>query len=167
MRIPRLLVTAASAALIFGTAAPTFAAETGTVDATVTVATPCINVLTPTLDFGTLPFSSGNVLGSAQQAFRYENCGEAAEHIWAAGTDAVGTSATWTLSGLPPAACNGTLNVYSVDAANYNLTNQAQDIESLAAGDTNFHTAVLYMPCVGSDGAGATMSFRILLTATF
>ena len=152
-------------------ASPILASDNGTVDATVTVATPCISILTPTIDFGTLPFSAQDIDGTGQYSVSYENCGATTERIWAAGTDATGTSATWNLIDYLTTACDQPLNTYRIqvarDSISANLTETAQALELLASSTGSYVGTTLFMPCSGSDGVGQVMSFQILFTATF
>lgn len=167
----RLGLGIALAAAWVGSATPLLAADNGVVDAQVTVATPCITLVTPTIDFGTLPFSAPGIDGTGQGSVTYENCGESVERIWAAGTDATGTSATWNLIDYLTTACQQPLNTYrlalSGGAIATNLTLTAQELELLDAATSNWLNASLFMPCAGSDGVGQVMSFQILFTATF
>lgn len=157
--------------LLAANAAPTFAADNGTVDAQVTVATPCITITQPSLDFGTLPFSSATTTGTSQRNVNYQNCGDADERIWAAGTNAQGGLATWTLDDLGNTPlCDRPVNSYRVWLGGpilVNLSLVPAEIQQLAAAGSTQVPVALYMPCVGSDGVGATMSFQILFTATF
>lgn len=148
-------------------AAPTFAADTGSVEATVTVATPCILVITTAIDFGSTPFANPDPVGISSAGVSYQNCSDSIEHIWVGGTDATGPSATWELDGQAPATCAGTLNAFQLWFANLYVSEEYRELELLGANASNAHSAQLYMPCVGSDGAGQTMSFQLTLSATF
>lgn len=169
--VKRLALGLAIAGLWATSAGPILAADNGTVDAQVTVATPCVTINTPTIDFGTLPFSSETLGGSGQKVINYANCGDAAERIWAAGTNATGTSATWQLSNAIGSTCSVPVNNYRLlitdGAIAAVLSTAAQELELLDAEANNFVTTTLDMPCLGSDGAGQVMSFQILITATF
>jgi hypothetical protein len=168
----------ALAGLWVGSAAPMLAADSGSINAEVDVAAPCIVVDPGTLDFGTLPFSSNDVLPSIGAAgFSYLNCSSGAEIVFARGSDATGGggAVTWTLDGTPsmPAYCpSAGLNTYvlgfSSSGGTHYLTTTQQQIETVPgnAYGTNGDMG-LVMPCVGSDGLGTTMSLQILFTATF
>lgn len=168
------------AGLWAGSALPVLAADSGTVEATVTVATPCLIVTPNQVDFGTLPFSAiAGPLSSGVESVSYTNCSEASQRVYGRGTDATGGSGTeafsWTLTSLP--ACgsvdNPVLNQYALVAADgvnpatpLSLTDQ--QLEVVAGGAQGTVSMLgLYMPCAGSDGVGAIVSFQAIFTATF
>ena len=173
MRSLRTATLGLAAAGLWGlAAAPGLAADNGTVDAQVTVATPCIFIVTPWIDYGTVPFSTASGDSIAYQQVTHENCSEARERIWAAGTDAASVSATWELDNFGGSgACAQPLNTYGLRLLNtellVDLTETAVEIEPLGPTASNWASAALLMPCAGSDGAGQTMSFQIIFTATF
>ena len=114
----RFAVGVALATVWAGSALPALAAESGTVDAQVTVATPCILVDPPSLDFGSVPFRSPtNPILFAQQHIDLTNCGAGQEDLFGRGTDATtGGNPVWTLS--PYGPCSGILNEYSFRSIN-------------------------------------------------
>jgi hypothetical protein len=149
---------------------PAFSADAGTVNATVTVAGPCLTVPTTTIDFKSLRFSSptSNVTGA--ETVGYTSCSAAAQKVFARGTDATGTSATWTLTSYST-PCADAVNKYGVElhVAGQRVTLRAtdQEIETLAPGLPGATTMLeLTMPCQGSTGGGQTMSFQVHFTAT-
>lgn len=171
MKFRRIVLAAACAAVWIVPATTTYATDNGTVDAQVTVAMPCLEITDPTttIDFGTLGFSASTdsvVQGST--TVTYHNCSAMESRVWAQGTDAQGTTATWALDNpLTGTPCAWGVNRYRL-ALGLVLGTTAVEIESALAGDasaTKFY--YLTMPCAGSDGAGETMSFRVTLTATF
>lgn len=168
--IRRLGIGLALVALWAGSATSTLAADNGSVDAQVTVATPCIVVTPSVLDFGTVPFG-----GLAGLALQYTNCGQADENIYGRATDASGPSGTWSLDPLRAScAASPGVNQYRIDV--YGNSNALvrplglvdSSIELLGSGASSVDTLVaIFMPCAGSDGIGESMSFQITFTATF
>ena len=154
-------------------ASPMLAAEDGTVDAQVTVATPCVLVSPGTLDFGTLPFSFAGNPGTAQKAIDVQNCGGSGERLFARGTDASYNGSTiWTI-GLDNTCLDG-VNHYALQAYKsssqiaVDLTTSDQPIDIVGAGSSSVYDAlILIMPCSGSDGAGQVVTFSAIFTATF
>ena len=173
----RIAIASAATLVLGGLATPAFAADNGSVDAQVTVATPCILLTEPvsgTSDFGTLPFSTAGTTTEGQQPISYQNCGTAAQRIWAAGTDATGGDATWYLGAGPGPICDQPLNTYRIALFGLDgspvgaiLETTPVELQSLEPPFVTRLSATLSMPCVGSDGVGETMSFQILFTATF
>jgi hypothetical protein len=166
----------AGVALAGALVTPALGADNGTVDATVTVATPCVLITNPDpafsfIDYGTLAFSSGPTNVTSQRLIAYENCGQSSERIWGTGTDAAGTGANWQLSDdNTKNMCEFPVNTYTLSFAgtiNTWLATTPKELEQLDGGAATSVGTVLSMPCVGSDGVGVAMSFRILLTATF
>ena len=171
----------ALAGLWAGSAAPMLATDNGTVEATVSVATPCIIVTPSQVDFGTLPFSplGGVPTTNGLAAISYTNCSEIPERIYGRGTDATGSGAagpvSWALVQAP--ACGNAaapvLNEYTlatVDGVNpaQPLALADQELEIVAAGSLGaVNQLAIRMPCAGSDGAGSLMSFQAVFTATF
>lgn len=168
--IRRFGIGLALAALWAGSATTTLGADNGSVDATVTVATPCIVVTPSVLDFGTVPFG-----GLASQPLQYMNCGQADENIYGRATDASGASGTWTLDPLRAScAASPGVNHYRLDLyANANALVRPlglvdSSIELLGSGASSVDSSIaIFMPCAGSDGIGDAMSFQITFTATF
>jgi hypothetical protein len=173
----RLAFGATLVAIWAGSAMPIMAADNGAVDAQVTVATPCIVVSPGAVDFGTLPFSLDNApVSMGLTGVSYTNCSASSERIFGRGTNASGNdgggSVTWTLS--QPICPDGGLNIYGlwvrnpVSTSNKGLFLADEEIETVAAGDVGASNQLrLDMPCAGSDGGGAVMSFQAIFTATF
>lgn len=171
MRFRRLVLAAVFAAVWIIPATATYASDNGTVDAQVTVAMPCLEITDPTttIDFGTLHFSpSTDTLVQANTSVTYHNCSGAEARVWAQGTDAQGTTATWGLDNpLSGGPCEWGVNRYRLTLGVV-LGTTAVEIDSALAGDASASKLYyLTMPCAGSDGAGETMSFQLTLTATF
>jgi hypothetical protein len=182
MRLARIGVALAGACLWAMTAGPLAANDNGSVDAQVTVATPCIEITSPasgSLDFGTLPFSHDFTTSSSNRGVSYTNCGSSAERVFGRGTDATGGTgglATWQLVDFN--GCTGGPNRYSIDVLAPNqyggdgtvlwLSTLDQELETVQASTAGtVDNLSLAMPCVGSDGVGGTMTFRVTFTATF
>lgn len=174
--ISGLAVTAASFAL---SALPALSAESGTVNAKVTVASPCLKVsfvggLT-SIDWGTQPFSTpSGSSGGGQGVGTVDNCASSAENFSVKGTDATATDATWTLVDPRPGnVCTAGVNKYMVTAekspiasGNVALSLANQLLVNVGAGQSVDLHPYLYMPCSGSDGAGKAMTFQIVYTAS-
>jgi hypothetical protein len=167
-----LLTLAILGSLIAPTTAA--AADSGTVSAQVTVAAPCITV-GPNLDFGTARFTQGST-PIPTRSTSYSNCSEWAQRIYARGTDAVSatSAATWQLSPFINCDPNGLrLNEFILTlrtaSGSTTLSDSSDTLfdEAAPAGATRALGTELIMPCSGSDGAGETMTFSIILTATF
>ena len=173
MRSRSILAAAVATTLWAAATAPVFATDNGTVDAQVTVATPCITVSPQSLDFGTLPFSTA--AGTSTQAMPVEisNCGAGPEQLYGRGTDAsLGGATVWSLVSdqTPCAAGVNTFNLIFLSSTPPNTYASTTDqlLETVGSGGVANNGAVsIAMPCVGSDGAAQTLSFQILFTATF
>jgi hypothetical protein len=157
-------------------AGPVLAADTVTVDAQVSIVAPCITVSTTSIDFGQLSFST-QFPATSTRDISYANCSGAEELVFARGTDATeadGGPATWLLTdpqnGCPDDGPNSyILDLLSSDgrSAQRLLTTDRQ-VDTVATGSSGLLDEVkLWAPCEGSDGAGETMSFQIIFTATF
>lgn len=166
------LTAAALVALLLPPAAA--ADSSGTVSAQVTVATPCVTVGN-NLDYGTLPFSTSDPFVSVTKSSStsYTNCSVTSEKIYVRGTTATSTTsnAVWDkLTGTN--TCNTMPNVYSHSVGDdqggkfLTLTDQLLN-PAVAAGATKTLNTNLEMPCSGSSGAGETMTFSIIVTASF
>jgi hypothetical protein len=183
MSAQRLLVPAFVAAVFVLSAIPAFGGDSGALDAHVTVAAPCLTVALMTtggtqLDFGVLPFSPSTTTWSSSTApnHQVENCSPGAEKIYVRGTNAGSTTsrASWALS------TNATLpgvgqNVYALRVTSDQFGNFTQLATSnrLLFGSVPANTVYnrllprIYMPLVGSAGAGERMDFQIVYTAAF
>ena len=110
------------ARLRFATSAvPVFSADVGTVTATVSVASPCLELTGDSaIDFGTGAFSPVVVASVGAERYRSErplcvNCSGASEEIFAHGTDATGDAIPPAVWGLQPVAhpCTAGTNKYA------------------------------------------------------
>jgi hypothetical protein len=175
--VPRLLTALVTAALAGGLAGPAFAADTVTVDAEVSIVAPCLTVSTTSVDFGANLPSVGTDANRSLRAFSYASCSGLSEKVFGRGTDANGPTSTWSLLYVPESCSIRGLNNFSLYGQgftdgrtyfSYPLTTTDQEVETVGpgvAGSTS--ELVLWMPCVGSDGVGETMSFQIVFTASF
>jgi hypothetical protein len=157
-------------------ALPALANESGTVDAKVTVSSPCITVgPAAAVDFGVLGL--GSKFAEASPKPTYANCSAATETIWARATDATSTtsSANWTLT-FPTPTCNAgddAPNQYQLQLGP--MVGQGIILEktsktfasNVSAGASSPIHFFMYTPCSGSAGAGETMTMQLILTATF
>lgn len=166
----------AAASLWAGAAAPIHAADNGSVDAQVTVATPCILVTPPSVDFGTLPFSTQFTGSGGVQSIHIENCGTSGEQLFGRGTDATRSGTpVWSLAAVSPCSTTSNLNEYMLRAQDGDdlstqvaLTTTNQLLEQVAASATAATDRLaLDMPCTGSDGIGDVITFEAIFTATF
>lgn len=160
-------------------AAPAYAADSGTVQATVTAASPCILLDTGAIDFGTAPFStSGNeVVRQGTPNVSISSCGASDEQLLVRGTDAASqdpnSQASWTLVA-QSIACDPNQsqpNRYALDVSANNvsafLSSANVSLVTVPGGQQVVASHQIHMPCSGSSGAGQTMGTQIAYTATF
>jgi hypothetical protein len=163
---------------------PAFGADSGTVNAKVAVASPCVTVGPGTgVDFGTLEFASTPQQVQGNQGngtSTVSNCSPSGENIFVRGTNAAGASgASWSLVARtqPVGTCDLGTNKYVLKVNAYDstwttlfggvdATPTSQALFQSGAGATANIDYDLWMPCSGSGGAGETMSFQIIYTAT-
>jgi hypothetical protein len=153
--------------------APGGGSDSGTVAAEVTVpsAALCLELSTSAVSFGTLALGAENA--AATPEIVVSNCGDAAEELFASGTDASGTNAAWTLVG-STATCADSLgpDAYHLGlatpagAAIVGLAQGIQDVGPLAGSGSVTHVPRIWTACPGSTGAGTTMSMQINYLAT-
>jgi hypothetical protein len=147
--------------------------STGTVDAVVTMASSavCLELSTAAIDFGTRQF--GEVGAQATPSIGVTNCGGITETILARGTHADGPEGGWAL--VDSGSCVDEtlvldqfrlrlLNPNTFDELSLVTTNRT--VDSMAAGVTTNHTALMDTPCPGSSGAGSVMAMQIVFVAT-
>jgi hypothetical protein len=168
----RLIAVSAIAALAFAASAiPAFGDGSGTVSATVTAAAPCITVSNTSLDFGALPFSTPDAVSTKrlpEGASNVASCSAQSERLFVHGTDATGPSASWTLAGASAGPCIVGPNKYGLSLRfNFEVVPSDVQFATLPAGQSTSPEFGLTMPCTGSDGAGQTLSFQYVFTATF
>lgn len=152
---------------------PGFAADSGAVDAQVTIspAAACIELSTGSIGFGTLALGAENQAGTP--GITISNCGDADAALMASGTDATGTGATWTLQD-SAATCADTLGTDNyrlglADTAGVSiatLSTGSKEVGTLPAAGSADHVARLWTACPGSSGAGQVMSMQINYLAT-
>jgi hypothetical protein len=183
-RLVRVGAFAAVSAVFLVWAMPSFSADSGTVNARVSVAAPCLTATVtwpsaPTLDFGSQSFTTPAQPGgtSLNDAVSITNCGSGSENVLVRGTDATTTtsSAAWQLQSTD-ATCSVGANKYFVNTtirdANgqkvypaTTLTTANQLLANIGTGSRSV-TPLMIMPCSGSTGAGDSMSFDIVFTAS-
>jgi hypothetical protein len=155
------------------------ATPTGGLELRVTVpreAAPCVLLDATSLDFGTLPFSTEAALSEGSAGVSVSSCSTGSQALYTSGTDATGTGgALWSLSSVGGNPCGIGVNAYGVALgtdgsggmpASIQLSTLAsswivQAAESTVAADVGYQ-----MPCVGSDGAGETMTSQVTFLAT-
>jgi hypothetical protein len=150
---------------------PGMAADSGTVDAdvTVSVSAACIELSVSAISFGTLALGAENVSGSP--TIGVSNCSDADAAILARGTNATGTGASWNLVD-SAATCANTLGLdnYHLSLATplnvTGLSTSNKEVATLAAAASIDHVARISTACPGSSGVGQTMSMQISYLAT-
>jgi hypothetical protein len=160
-------------------ASPVLGAEDGTVHATVTVGAPCLTLETTSVDFGTISFNTPETNNFRQTDTLYvTNCSGTDANFLVRGTDAISatSAATWSLYQGNFGACTLGPNAYRLThwdlggsiwwAFHLTTSDQIAKVGVPAAGQHPYRLDLL-MPCSGSDGAGETMSFQAIFTATF
>jgi hypothetical protein len=175
-RIIRIAGVLAIAVFCFvASAVPVFSADSGSVAATVTAATPCITVTPASIGFGTAGFSSSAAatVVDASGTMSFTNCSSARQRVFGRGSDATGGGATWDLmtAASPTNPCTVGPNVFQQatfrDAAEVVLTDANTNLIDIDAGTSFTLGGRIRMPCAASSGAGNTMSFSFVYTATF
>jgi hypothetical protein len=150
---------------------PGMAADSGTVDAQVTISASaaCIELSVTSISFGTVALGAEDVSGSP--TIGVSNCADADATILASGTDATGTNATWNLVD-STATCANTLGLdnYHLALATpvivTKLSTSNKEVATLAAAASIDHVARIWTACPGSSGVGQTMSMQINYLAT-
>lgn len=168
-RLPAVLVAAGILAV---TAAPAFGTQNeGTVSATVTVASPCIEVTPAGLDFGVLPLTTGPKEPSGGvRPVTARNCSGGPATLLARGTSASSPAGkTWALRDASIAGLCSETNTYMTSIltapGRISLSSEADTtVQSLAVDETAALNAELIMPCTVSGGAGETMTFSYIFT---
>ena len=154
-------------------ATPGFGADSGSVDAQVTVspAAACLELSTAAVDFGTLALGAENQAGSP--GIDISNCGDADATLMASGTNAAGAGADWNL------VDNGATCALGLGLDNYHLSlagtagdqiatlsTENKEIGTLLAAGGTSQVARISTACPGSSGAGTVMSMQINYLAT-
>jgi hypothetical protein len=142
--------------------------STGTVAAQVEIAASaaCVELSTAAIDFGNL--SLGAEDAPATPTITITNCSGVGESLFAAATDASGTSSHWSLVD-SSATCADTLGLdnYRLSlaspalAAPLSLSTSNKAVQSLASAQAVDHTARIFTACPGSTGAGRVMTMFI------
>lgn len=144
-----------------------------TVDADVTMAASaaCLELSDTSISFGTLGFGAEDQ--PATPSVTLTNCATVAETLLAGATDAVGSTAAWSLVD-SSATCADSLGIESFRLNLHSqelpvpvsLESSSKSVQTLAAGASTTHTAHIYTPCPGSSGDGQTVTFQINYLAT-
>lgn len=175
-RLLSIAIVAAAALTAFAASAlPAFGDDSGTVNAQVTVDAPCITVgPTGGIDFGTLLLETSGRNGVPNGGVSFTNCSGQDEKIFVRGTG--GSAASWNLDSTIDDCTSEALDNYSLlvqeqaQLATWQVilteTDRLASSGPFSAGEHPVDT-FLYMPCTGSSGAGETMSFQIVFTASF
>lgn len=141
-------------------------------------AAPCVLLDATSVDFGTLPFSTEALLSEGSADVAVTSCSTGSQALYASGTDATGSGATpalWSLSSVGGNSCGIGTDQYGVSLgtdgsggmpAAFQLSTLAGSWIVMGSG-ANVASSVDYqMPCVGSDGAGQTMTSQVTFLAT-
>jgi hypothetical protein len=187
-RLLLTIVVLATAALATS-ALPAFTADTGSVTVTIAAqpaATPCITVAPPTMDFQTMAFSTAATLstrfiGGSGTSPTVTNCGTSDQSLTITGSDASGTSGSWTVTG----AARGTNPCPTLDRFNLTGHREADANQNIllttspvlvrgvggvgpylqGPGASDNFGFTLDMPCQGSNGAGEQKTLNVTFTA--
>ena len=167
----RMLLTCLAAGLAAAalSALPASGADSGTVNMTISVASPCLLISPDHVEFPPTSFSPSAESprkAEGKHSHQVSNCSETTEPIFAKGTDAVGSvGAHWALVDAPGID----VNKYALDLGHQHVTRSDQAVVSgpLAPGEDRLMDLFLWMPTVGSAGSGQTMSMSLTYTATF
>jgi hypothetical protein len=142
----------------------------GVVDAIVTVPTSaaCLELSTTSVEFGSVVLGATDA--PASPTIGVTNCSGTTGVVYARGTDAIGSSAAWSLVD-SAATCADTLGVDAyhlrlAGAGTVQLSTENKSLGSVASGAITNQTARIDTACPGSTGAGTTMTFEILFLAT-
>lgn len=133
-----------------------------------TVAAPaeaCLLVSETAVGFGTLAFGQS---GDSTPSYTVTCCSDATQDLFASGTDATGTPATWLLDASgSPATDQFSVSAPLLDGTGMVwLDSVAAGLGTLGAGTASpAITHTLVMPPTGSTGDGQTMTFDIAWTA--
>jgi hypothetical protein len=141
-------------------------------------AAPCVLLDATSVDFGTLPFSTAAALSEGSANVAVSSCSTGSQALYASGTDADGSGATpahWALSPAGGNPCGIGTNQYGVALgtdgsggmpASFQLSTMTSSWIVMAAGSDVASSVDYQMPCVGSDGAGQTLSSQVTFLAT-
>ena len=141
-------------------------------------AAPCVLLDATSIDFGTLPFSTEAALSEGSANVNVSSCSTGSQALYASGTDANGSGASpahWALSSVGGNPCGIGLNQYGVALgtdgsggmpASFQLSAVPSSWIVQTAGAATASSVAYQMPCVGSDGAGQTMSSQVTFLAT-
>ena len=175
----------ASVATLAITAGPVFSADSGTVNATVTVTSPCLTVPETVIDYGNKGFASVTTGDSTAVGaeFLIESCSADSQSVSVSGAEMKGSTAVWNLStNVANTTCfqegagqTVTLNAYRheimlshyAEPTTLTMGNSLLGVMSPSGTPGWKSTPKLYMPCAGSDGVGQTMSTTITFTASY
>jgi hypothetical protein len=184
-RATTILTVVVATVLAVG-AVPALTADNGTIVGTISVSavSPCIQISTTGLDFGTASFATqGASSREESDGVDVANCSTAESGITMTGSDATNGGSTWSLTD-EWLNCDGQLNRYGLHQFELPERFSGQSlittprtlfhhrpptnstVQTFAAGESETIGFQLAMPCVGSNGAGQTLTFSIALTAT-
>jgi hypothetical protein len=175
-----------AAVALAASAAPAFTADSGTLTVSITAqapAAPCLTVTPGTVDLGTQPFSTdaSSGISKSHADITASNCGTVGQNLLGSTTDATGPSGSWTprAFGPNPNPCPA-LNQFYLSIIAFGgpgtylyLTGTTapvlvSDTGPPAVFPVGFKEFLMQftMPCQGSNGAGASKTLSVTLTAT-
>jgi hypothetical protein len=161
------LITALAALSL--SALPAFSADSGAVNMTIEVASPCILVAPDNVALEPATFSASEESPSkslTKSSHQVQNCAGKSEPLFARTTNAVGsTGATWLI--VHPQTIGLNRYALQLDSQPLSASDEAVSSGPLAAGEARTFNLMLWMPTAGSDGSGQTMSMSLTYTATF
>lgn len=178
MRVRRAVVLSIPLILVsmLMTASPVAGQSSGTVGASVSVPSDgsCLTIDAWEVWFGELPFSQPGApsMGSSTPMYTVSNCGTLDISVLIRGSDAMGTSAWWTMTDdvMLWESCPPDAFVTDFDSAlgtgDFLSPYYDKSFGMLEAGVGALVNHNLGMPCQGSSGSGQIMWFNIFYTAT-
>ncbi|HJP72456.1 MAG TPA: lamin tail domain-containing protein [Candidatus Limnocylindria bacterium] len=155
----------------YGSSEPGSGGGTVQADVTMAAAAACLELSDTSISFGTLGFGAEDQ--PAAPSVTLTNCATSSETLLASATDAVGSTATWSLVDSTETCAdtlgldNYRLGLHSQELpAPVSLSNLGKPIQTLSSGAATAHTAHIFTPCPGSSGDGQTLTFQINYLAT-
>lgn len=151
-------------------AAPAGAGESESIDATVTVAGPCITLPATPIDFGTVGFSQAtlNTVDLADPMLVTNCSGGQNQEVYAQASAAAGSgTGAWSVNqwNQIDLMCDLGVDIFAA-GLNSAWLSSAADTLVYASSLSSFNvTPRLVMPCTGSSGVGEVMTFTYSLTA--
>jgi hypothetical protein len=157
---------------------PVLAADTGTVNATVTGQVISVSVSPSSFDYGVVPFSTSNTTVSQKDigttglntGLTATNDGNVAEDLKIQGADATGGSTNWALVSSLGATVNQYVHAFNAGTTLSSPTALTTGLQSLGAGNvaasgSQAFVLQITMPLSGSDPAQHSTTTTVVATA--